>query len=270
MSLEPRSLGRSLLAATGFAVVLVLSGAARAAGAASFTSANDRLFQAFAEDATVVPNQWWEGSVDYATYEHVDVTALTLTAAFKPIARLEVGGHVGFGQSSADADLGDGSGATDLDVWGKWHLGTAGGRAEFAVGGLATVPTGDDSAGLGHDAFDLEGFGAMRYRLPEAILTVHAGFRMNGDGHVQGYSLDGKTSAFLGAGVIFPLSDKVSLVGEANMESERWKSSDSDFRLLFGANWRPLNRGMIRASVSAGLTDAAPDLRLTAGYAYTF
>jgi len=275
MTLQLRRIGRSPLAATGFVLALVLADAASAADAAKPTSGDDRLFQMFAEDATVVPNQWWEGSLDFAGYEHVDVTALMLTAAVKPVDRLELGGRVGFGSSSADGDAPDGSGATDLDLWGKWYLGAAGGRTEFVLGGLATVPTGDETAGLGHDAFDFEGFGAMRYRLPEAILCAHAGFRMNGDGHVgepspHGDTLDGRTSFLFGAGVIFPVSDQVGLVGEANMESERWKDTDSDFRILFGVNWRPLNRGMIRAAISAGLTDAAPDGRLILGYAYTF
>jgi hypothetical protein len=279
MTLMPRRIGRSLLAVSGFAIALVLAGAANAAGAAKPTSGDDRLFQMFAEDATIVPNQWWEGSFDFTSYdtghENFDVTALMLTAALKPVDRLELGGRVGFGNSSGDPGAPDGSGATDLDLWGKWHLGSTGGRAEFAVGGLATIPTGDETAGLGHDAFDFEGFGAMRYRLPAAILCAHAGFRINGDGHIgephrYGATLDGKTSFLLGAGAIFPLSDQVSLVGEANMETERWEGVDSDVRLLFGVNWRPLNRGMIRAAVSAGLTDGAPDGRLILGYAYTF
>ena len=274
MRLEPRKCRMVLPAVSALGFALVLTAGASAAGptgAAKPLTSDDRLFQAFAEDATIVPNQWWEGSLDFASYEHVDVTALTLTAAFRPVTQLEVGGHVGFGKTSADDDIPDGSGATDLDVWGKWHLGTAAGRAEFAVGGLATVPTGDDTAGLGYDAFSIEGFGAMRYRLPEAIFSAHLGLRMNGDGHIEGARIEGKTSAVLGAGVIFPVSDQVGLVGEANMESERFRQqSDSDFRLLFGVNWRPLNRGIIRAAISAGLTDAAPDARLIVGYAYTF
>ncbi len=256
--------GALLVLAIGF------SGAAWAAGAATPTSGEDRLFQSFAEDATIVPNQWWEGSLEFTSYERLDVTALMATAAFKPVERLEVGGRVGFGNSSADGGSDDGSGATDLDVWGKYHLGAAGGRAEFALGGLVTVPTGDDTAGLGYNAFNFEGFGAVRYRLPEAILTGHFGFRMNGDGHSQADDLDGRISTLFGVGLIFPLSDQVSLVGEANVESERWRDSDSDFRLLAGVNWRPLNRGIVRAAVTAGLTDGAPDGRLTIGYAYTF
>jgi hypothetical protein len=257
---------KMLLRGTLLVLAIWLSGAAWAAGAARPTSGEDRLFPSFAEDATIIPNQWWEGSFEFTSYEHVDVTALMATAVFKPVERLEVGGRVGFGSASADGNRADGSGATDLDVWGKYHLGAAGGRAEFAVGGLVTVPTGDETAGLGHDAFNFEGFGAVRYRLPEAILAGHVGLRMNGDGHGQLRELDGRNSALFGVGLIFPLSDRVGLVGEANVESERWEGQGSDFWLVGGVNWRPLNRGIVRAAVTAG----APAIRLTIGYAYTF
>ncbi len=279
MTFEPRRTSSLLPTVSALALALAFCGVAVAAGPTPAASSDARLFQAFAEDAIVVPNQWWEGSIEFTSGQppsdgHLDQTALMLTAAFKPMNSLEVGGRVGFGSTSADDGAPDGSGATDLDVWGKWLVGTAGGRADFVVGGVATVPTGDDTAGLGYDAFNLEGFGAMRYRLPEAILTAHAGFRMNGDGHFEGVRLDGKTSALFGVGVIYPVSDQVGLVGEANMESERWSINgaavDSDFRLLVGVNWRPLNKGIIRGSVSTGLTDGAPDGRLTVGYAFTF
>ena len=274
MTLEPRNMNRMLPALSALVLSLAFCGAASAAGAApsatSATSDDGRLFQSFAEDAAIVRNQWWEGTLDFTSYEHVDVTALMLTGALQPLKGFEVGGRVGFGSSSADGDRPDGSGATDMDIWGKWHVGSAGDRTDFAVGGLATIPTGDDTAGLGYDAFNLEAFGSMRYRMPEAILTAHLGFRMNGDGNIGEADLDGKTSALIGVGMIFPVSDQVGLVGEANMESERWEGADSDFRVLVGVNWRPLNKGIFRGAVSVGLTDGAPDGRLQIGYAYTF
>ncbi len=274
MKLVRRKLTSPLPAVSAIVLALVLCGSAVAADPASATSNEDRLFQAFAEDAAIVPHQWWEGMFDFVSGQppsdgHLDMSALMLNAALSPFRDFEVGGRVGFASSSADDGLPDGSGATDLDLWGKWHAGTAG-AADFAIGALATIPTGDDTAGLGYDAFNIEGFGAMRYRMPEAIISAHFGFRMNGDGHFEGFTIDGKTSAILGMGVIYPVSDKVGLVGEANMESERWEGADSDFRLLVGVNWRPLNKGILRGAVSVGLTDGAPDGRLQLGYAYTF
>lgn len=274
MTHRSRNIRTLLPALAALVLASVFSGPASAAGASKSAATDDRLFDSFAEDAVIVPNQWWEGSLSFANYDNrnvdIDVTALMLTAALKPLDRLEVGGRVGFASASASGSDPDGSGATDLDLWGKWHLGAAGGRADFVLGGLATVPTGDNTAGLGYDAFNFEGFGAMRYRLPEAIFTVHFGLRMNGDGEIQGHSLDGKTSALLGVGAIYPLSSQVGLVGEINMESERWKNADSNSSILAGVNWRPWNRGILRAAVALGLSDAMPDARLIVGYAYSF
>ncbi len=276
MTFEPRAARRMLYSLSALILALAFSGAASAAGSAPAPATSDdgRFFQSFAEDAAIVRNQWWEGGFEFTSGQppsdgHLDVSALMINAAFQPLKGFEFGGRVGFGSSSADGDFPDGNGATDMDIWGKWHVGGSG-KSQFVVGALATVPTGDDTAGLGYDAFNIEGFGAMRYRMTEATLAAHLGFRINSDGHFLGYSLDGKTSAIVGMGLIFPVSDQVGLVGEANMESERWEGADSDFRLLVGVNWRPLNKGMIRGAVSVGLTDGAPDGRLQIGYAYTF
>lgn len=253
---------------------LVLASPAAAADPASAPATkspgSDRLFQAFAEDAAVVPGQWWEGQADFTNYNDLDVITANFVGAFRPIQDLEVGVDVGFGNSDATGNVNDGTGATDTDIWGKWLFGGGGGPTDFAVGGLATIPTGDDTAGLGHNAFDVEAFGAMRYRLPSLIVVAHLGFRLNGDGKIQGVDLNGKTSAIVGGGVIFPLTDSVGLVGELNMESARWDHAKSDVRLLGGINWHATARGIVRGSVTVGLTDGAPDSRFLAGYAYTF
>ncbi len=274
MKLAPRNVTSLLPAVSALAFALAFCGVASAASPAPASNGDTRLFQAFAEDAAIVPNQWWEGGFEFTSGQppsdgHLDVSALMLTAAFQPLKGFEVGGKVGFGSSSADENLPDGNGATDFDLWGKWHIGGSG-KADFAVGALATIPTGDDTAGLGYDAFNVEGFGAMRYQLSQAIVAAHVGFRINSDGHFLGYPLDGKTSALMGLGLVYPVSDQVGIVGEANLESERWEGADSDLRLLVGVNWRPLNKGMIRGAVSVGLTDGAPDGRIQIGYAYTF
>ncbi len=267
MWMPRRILARSL----GLVLVpCALATGALAADPAPPTGTVNRLFQAFAEDAALVPVQWWEGQLVHVSADPTDETLLNLVAAFQPIRRLEVGGRVGFGRTDSTDGLPDGSGATDLDLWGKWDIGSAGTQLAFAAGGLVTVPTGDDQAGLGHDAFDVEAFGALRYAVPHATLSAHLGVRFNGNGHIEGIPLDGKTSTLLGAGVIVPLSDQVSLVGEANVESERYRGADSDFRLLGGVNWRPFNRGMVRGAIAVGLTNGAPDSVFQLGYAYAF
>jgi hypothetical protein len=232
----------------------------------------DRLFLSFAEDASVIPGQWWEGQLGLFDGESVDATILQLVVALQPYRNLEIGGTVGFGDTDGPGSFPDGSGATDLDVWGKWNFGSIGRNrnTEFAVGALATVPTGDDTAGLGEDAFHLGVFGSLRHRMEGALVTGHAGVRANGNGNISGFPLEGKTSAVLGAAVIIPFRDRLSVVGETKLETERFEGGDDDFRVLGGLNWHATSRGVFRGAIGLGLTDAAPDAQIVVGYAHTF
>jgi hypothetical protein len=234
------------------------------------TSSTDRLFLGFAEDATLVERQWWEGQAGAADGDFVDANYLRGVVAFQPWVDVEVGGRVGFGETDAPNGV-DGSGATDLDVWGKYHLGGSE-ETEFAVGGSVTVPTGDETAGLGSDAFGASAFGSMRYRLQRLILSAHAGLRMNGDGRRLDETVDrdGETAPMAGAGLIWPFSDRFAGVGELNYEDGRLEGDDSISRALGGLNWNPGGNSTVRAAVAFGLSDGAPDAELTLGYAAQF
>lgn len=234
------------------------------------TSAADRLFLSFAEDATVADYQWWEGQVEFVDFDPTEALILRAVVAVQPLEGFELGGRVGFGNTDSPEGLPDGSGATDLDIWGKYYFTAGAQNTEFAFGGLATIPTGDDRAGLGFDAFSVEVFGSLRYGLPDVILAGNIGVRLNEDGSVQGFSLDGEVAPFIGGAVIYVVSDQVSLVGELDLEGERFRETDTDFRALGGVNWRVTNRGMVRGAVAFGLADGAPDSQLLVGYAHRF
>jgi len=234
---------------------------------------SDRLFLAFAQDAVIVPSQWWEGQVEYddgAKNIPVDVLLARAVVAFQPFKHIEVGGRVGFGTSDADPSLPDGSGATDLEAYAKYFFGSAVDKADFTAGALVTVPTGDDNVGLGYNAFAVQGFGAVRYRLDKAVISGHVGVRFNGDGDLLGFPLDGKTSFELGVAALVPMGSAFSFVGEAQIETERFDGADSAADLLVGANWKAFGRGMIRGAFGIGLTDSSPNFRAIVGYAYTF
>jgi hypothetical protein len=248
----------------------LLASAQTAPGVARPTSSSDRLFLSFAEDATVVDRQWWEGQVEAADGDSADANIVRAVVAFQPWVDLELGGRVGFGDT--DVELGpDGSGATDLDVWGKYHLG-GNEETEFAVGGVVTVPTGDETAGLGSDAFGASAFGSLRHRLTRSIITGQAGIRFNGDGRRgnETQDRDGETSPMAGLGLIVPFSDNVAAVAEARYEDGRLEGDDSDTRVLGGVNWRPGGRGTLRGAIAFGLSDGAPDTELMLGYAAQF
>ena len=259
---------RHLYALVLITAVFCLPVSAQTAGSSSApTSSSDRLFLSFIEDATVIENQWWEARLEVSDWDTVDVTALTGVVAFQPWQSWELGARVGFGDSDISGGSGvDGSGATDLNAWGKYYFGGSD-NTEFAVGSVVTVPTGDDSAGLGFDAFGISAFGTIRHRLERLVLSFHGGLRFNDDGRFVNNDLKGETSALLGAGVIFPLADQVTIVGEFDYESGRFEGRDDDLTLLGGINWRMLNRGMLRGALGVGLADGAPDWQLIVGYA---
>ena len=177
------------------------AGTARAADPSTTTSVPtkapsgiaDRLFLSFAQDAAIVPSQWWEGQIEYddrAPNFPVNAFIGRAVVAFQPWKNIEIGGHVGL--------------------------------------------------------------------------------RLNGNGSFQGVDLTGKTSFELAGNVVIQTSKTVGVVGEIRVETERFDGQDSIVEALAGVNWKAFGRGMIRAALGGGLTDAAPNFRVIASYAYTF
>jgi hypothetical protein len=233
----------------------------------------DRLFLSFMQEAAIVKSQWWEGQLEFddgSSGIPVDVLLLRGVVAFRPVKSLEVGGRVGFGKSSASGTAPDGTGATDLDIYGKWVWENALENTDFTAGVLATVPTGDDTAGLGFNAFSAQTFGGVRFRMENVVIGGHIGFRFNDDGKFQGFDLPGKNSFEIGASALFPLANQVSFTGEALYESTRFEGGDAAAQVMAGINWTAFPRGTFRTAIGGGLTDGAPDFRVLLGYAFHF
>jgi hypothetical protein len=229
----------------------------------------DRLFLSFIEDATLVENQWWEGQVEFSDGDQIDANIVRGVAAFQPWENWELGGRVGFGSTDAPSEP-DGSGATDLDFWAKGLVESVAKHTNLTFGGVLTIPTGDDTAGLGFDAFALDVFAAVRYRMPQLIITGTAGAQLNGDGRFRGSDIDGKIAPSLAGGVIYPFNEEVAVVGELAWDGKRFDGARNSSRLLGGLNWRVGTRGMVRGAISFGLSDGAPDAQIFLGYAYHF
>jgi len=228
-----------------------------------------RLFLGFDREAVLADRQWWEGQIEFADYDALDVKQARLVFALQPYSGIEFGGRVGFGDTDTPAGVLDGTGATDLDLWAKFALGSPGGN-DLAAGVLATVPTGDDSAGLGSDAFAVGGFFSFRRMIGRMALHADLGLRTQEDGRTLGVRRDGRTSGFVGFGLILPLGDRIDFVGEARFETERFEGADEDARLLGGIDWRFTERSRVRFAAAFGLADGAPDTQILAGYAATF
>jgi len=243
------------------------------------TAASDRLILNFVEDATIVDNQWWEGQFEYADLDSgYELFLLRGIVAFQPWKNVELGGRFGFGKSDAPAGELDGTGATDLDIWGKYYF-LPNRKVELTAGGLITVPTGDEAARLGWDSFAVKGFLSARGTIGPVILSGQAGFQFNGDGSIviptgggsaTKQSIDGKTSFQASGGVLFPISDVLTFIGELDYKSKRFEGAENDARLLGGFAWRIASRGSLRASLAFGVTDGAPDAQLLVSYAYQF
>lgn len=263
-----------VVAALAAAVTVVAAADPAPAGkSAPVYGLSDRLFLSFAQDAAIAPSQWWEGQIEYQNGSSgmpVDAMLVRGVFAFQPVHNLEVGGSFGLGNSNTPPGYNEGTGATDLNVYGKWMFLNAADNLDFSAGALATLPTGDDAVGLGFNSFGFQAFGAMRYRMDGAIIGGNIGARYNGDGEFLGADLNGKTSFELSVCALFPLANEVTITAEAQIETSRFEGLDSTANLVGGVNWRAFKRGVFRAALAAGLTDTTPNYRILAGYAYTF
>lgn len=256
----------SILAlATVFSTVFVVAEGSDSGHAA------DRLIAGFAEDASVVDRQWWEAQATTADYDGFDANLITGIVAFQPWDDVELGGRVAFGSTDAEGGGPDGSGATDLEVFGKYLLG-GGNDTTFAVGGVLTVPTGDETAGLGSDSFGVSAFGSLRHQMKRLIMTAFAAIQFNGDGRRLGETSDrdGETAPQVGVGVLMPLTDSITGVGEFIYRDARLDGDDAAASVHGGINWHLNRRGMIRASLGFGLDDGAPDFTALVGWASQF
>jgi hypothetical protein len=235
------------------------------------TSSQDRLYINFIEDAMVVDEQWWEGWLQYDDADVVKRTILFGRAAFQPWDDVEIGASIGFGNTDNSNGFNEGTGATDLNLWGKYFWNLDNDRTELTAGGIVTIPSGDDSVGLGFDSWALKGFGAVRYRLKPAVITGTVGLQFNSSGRtLDEPTMDGEIAYSLGVGVIAPWSESFSWVGELSWKSERFDGAKNDAQLLGGINLRLSSRGLLRPALAFGLQDGASDLSILVGYAYSF
>jgi hypothetical protein len=198
-----------------------------------------RLFQRFAEDAAIIPGGWVEGRFSWEHFKGgADRYLLGGLFAFRVTEGAEVG--LDFGYENVDLKEPDlnGSGLSDIDVYGKYRL--RGGTSPCAFGGLVKIPTADETKGLGTGKLDFEGFASCRADLEAVTLTGNLGARYNGSPDPP--FPDSQASVLAGAGLIFPAGKRMSVVLEGTWESERLDGAKNDTRLTLGVqgvNTRP-------------------------------
>lgn len=232
----------------------------------------DRLFLAFAEDPGLIPNRHLEVQVDHEDFDFAESTVLRGVVAFQfeSLPRVEVGGRLGYGDRHQDGAA-DGSGPTDLDLWGKFQLyRSTDSRTDVAVGSVVTLPTGDSDEGLGEDAFQSKFFVGVSRAWKSTLFVAHGGMATAEHGESFGTRVDGKVAPAAGLGLLVPLTSALTAVFEASYEGERFDGARADSRLLGGANWRLGENGKLRLAVAVGIGETSDLVEMVAGYVFAY
>jgi len=261
---------RTVMANTRFdielAIVIAVTDDPRPFGGA------DRLFLSFVEDVAFADGQRYEtdltvaGTNDTTSYASEFLAAINFTA----LPRLEFGGRLGYAGTNFDSG-GGATGLTDLEAWGKFHVGTSLKRGtRWAAGFVLRFPTGEQDTGLSYEALQSKLFGAARFDVGRVTVSVNAGVQFNEDATVNGVNLDGRVAGSIGGAALMEFNRNLVGVAELLFEGEPYEGVDADARLLVGVNWKPLEQGFFRLALGFGLTEGAPDGQLILGWAFEF
>jgi hypothetical protein len=232
---------------------------------------SDRLFRSFVEDTAITERFRLETQFQRLEGDSVDRGLMNLigSAQFGSIPDVEFGARLSLVGTNTDFGSG-GDGFGDTDLWAKYVMGpTSDNRHELAFGAGVTMPTGSDSDGAGFDSTASKLFVAARREISWGVLTGNLRLSFNGDGEIFGLGLSGQTTFGLNVGVIAPVSYRVTVIGEAGYQGERFEGVDDEAVVLGGVNVL-LKEGSLRGAVGFGLSDGSPDVEITVGYAFPF
>ena len=222
----------------------------------AYTTTNDlsdvRPFKAWVTDATFTRGVDVEPVLVFGDGDDFSTLLAGVRAAVWVAEGFELGGSWGF--RSVDPNVGDtNNGLDDLAIYGRYELPVET-DATIAIGAEFTLPVG--KADVGASNFDVNVFGALRYDA-------------NGDatffGHVGVQSIerrgDREAGLLLGGGVLVPLTEELALVSELVFSPASDAAS-----ILGGIDFELPPGGHLRAALSMGLDDGAPDFELLLGF----
>jgi len=223
------------------------------------------LFQSFFRDAPISASPYVDGGIGFSTYEYANMLNIFGRGGYAVNEKIEIGAGVGFLNMSPEH--GDSqSGLQDLFVSGKYRLNPFG-NTKLSAGGYITLPIGSDK--VGQSRFDFGAFAAARHPLENGMVitgTLGLDFiettkvEINDNFELE-ESTEYKTSLLLGAGVIYPHSDQINIVGEFQLKTE----GDYIF-LTGGADYKLNENGRVRGVIGLGLDDGAPDFMIMGSY----
>ncbi len=239
---------------------------------------NVHLFQNFMRDATITSTPYGEGGLSYSNYNYFNNFSLGGQGGYPVMPEmLEVNASLNF--VSFSPDQGDGqSGLSDLLVSGRYKL--VSDNFHIAAGGFITLPIGKEEVGA--SKLNFGAFGALRYPLENGMVitgTLGLDFYETKTYEGGGYKIvngvpivdvpkektEYKNTLVLGGGVIYPVNEQLSAIGELNLHTE------GNYTLLSaGADYVLNANGRVRGALGIGLDDGAPDLQILASYLIFF
>ncbi len=234
------------------------------------------LFESFFFDVPISERPYVQGGLEYDSYDGGSKLNIGAQGGYGINEKLEI--QAGWGFLSVSPDEGDGqSGISDLALYGRYKMLNSG-STTFAAGALVTLPIGSEDIGQGNLNFG--GYGAVRHKLASGLVlcgTVGLIFyetttiEMEQTGTDEwGFPIydteektEYETSFNIGVGTIYPINEKLCLVGEFSMHSE------GDYMILTSGVDYNLGSGRVRAGLGIGLDDGAPDIKIMGGYLLT-
>ncbi|MFH1942663.1 MAG: hypothetical protein ABIL68_11240 [bacterium] len=249
--------------------LLTLSMFAVQTGFAQNGTTNVHLFQSFLYDAPIAATPYVEGGLNYDSYDGASSIFIGAQGGYGLNEKIEIGARLGYQSWSFDGADGQ-SGITDITAVGRYNLVNSASPTKISAGAMITLPIGSEDIMQGNMHFG--GFGALRHKLESGMeLTANLGLILlemtTFEFNQQTLQVEEKTSRessfAIGAGVIYPLKDKMSIVGEFRTQSEVEYTA-----LSCGINYQ-MGKGCVRGALVLGLSDGAPDIAIIGGYLVT-
>lgn len=217
-----------------------------------------RLFQSYFLDAPIAKTNHVQPGLSYATSKQefmgksfsVNTLMLGANGGYAVNEKLEILGGLNYISISSDGE-GEG-GLSDLAVYARYALSDQK-ETQISAGGLLTLPIGSEDIGQG--ALNFGGYSAIRHHLDGGIVitgNLALIFYEAGD--------DRNTSMEISTGLIYPMDNKINLVGEFVIKSEF-----DQMMLSAGADY-DMGNGRVRGALGLGLDDGSPDFQIMAGY----
>ncbi len=213
------------------------------------------------KDSSISKSPFIEAGMNYADFDHSSAFSLGARAGFPLDDRLEILADMNFVKRDPDGNAKSQSGLTDLTMVGKYLL--IPGPTQVSVGGLFTLPIGEDDLGQGN--FNFGGFASLRHPVSEIVLlTGGVGLDII-ELHTGAISTDRKASLNLNGGAIIALNEQIHVITEAEI-----RTKTDEFMLTAAVDMALEKKVRLRGGIGLGVDDASPDFTLAGSFLINF